>query len=150
MLSTVRRAVTLCNWQQQQPADVSSREHEPVQQQLQSALGNWLPAVSLLVECLLLVPTADMTSSCLTLMPWLGQQVNAALQVARDEGRSSEVVTLLEGIYMTSLSALLHLGPAVCHCGQQTTNLKQRRQLLRLWADAAAVVVREDSGQLSP
>jgi hypothetical protein len=93
------------------------------------ALDNWLPAAELLVECVLLVPALDMASSCLQLITWLMQQVNAALKLARDEGRSSEGVQLQQGIYTASCSALLNLGPAVCHCGKQTSDLKQRRQM---------------------
>jgi hypothetical protein len=151
MLSTVHRALRLCGWQQQQQQqqDVCSNNfgEDPLQQCRRTA-HVFLPSVQLLTECVLLVPTADMASSCLQLITPLMQQVNAALQLARDEGDGSELTVLHEGIYKASFSALVNLGPAVCHCGKQTTKLKQRRQLLRLWADAVAVLMQGEQAVL--
>jgi hypothetical protein len=73
-----------------------------------------------------------MASSCLQLMTPLMEQVNAALQLARDDGDSDAMRQLSEGICTILQVALQQMGPAVCHCGKQTTDLKQRRQLLRL------------------
>jgi hypothetical protein len=152
MLSTVRRAVRLCLWrqqQQQQQQEDCCRNgvRETPQQQFRRARLIELPAATLLVECLLLVPTTDMASSCLQLITPLMQQVNAALQLARDEGDRNAMQQLTEGICTFMQVALQQLGPAVCHCGKQTTDLKQRRQLLRLWADAVAALMQGNSGK---
>jgi hypothetical protein len=148
MLNTVRRAVRLCHWrQQQQQGDGDSKEYGgEAWQQCRRAVDVLLPSVQLLVELVLLVPTADMASSCLQLITPLMQQVNAALQLARDEG-NSYAQQLSEGICDTMQTVLQDLGPAVCHSGKQTSDLKQRRQLLRLWADAVAVLMQADTGK---
>jgi hypothetical protein len=57
---------------------------------------------------------------------------------------------LTSGIYTIVQVALQQMGPAVCHCGKQTNDLKQRRQLLRLWADAVAVLMQADTGEIQP
>jgi hypothetical protein len=81
MVSTVHSAVVLCHWrqQQQQQGEGCSNTYGALQQQYRYALDVLLPSAQLLIECVLLVPTADMASSCLQLITALMQQVNAAL-----------------------------------------------------------------------
>jgi hypothetical protein len=150
MLSTVRRAVRICQWQQkqQQQGDGCSNTYGSLPQQCRYAIDVSMPSAQLLTECLLLVPTADMASGCLQLLTPLMQQVNAALQLARDEGDSDASQQLTEGISIITQTAFQQMGPAVCHCGKQTSDLKQRRQLLRLWADAVAVLMQADTGKV--
>jgi hypothetical protein len=74
------------------------------------------------------------------------QQVDAALQLATEEGYTGVMEQLVEGIWDITQTSLKHMGPAVCHCGKQTSDLKQRRQLLRLWAEAVALLMQADAG----
>jgi hypothetical protein len=155
MLSSVRRAVRICQWrqqkqqqqqQQQQGVGCSKEYGGEAWQQCRRAVDVLLPSAKLLVELMLLVPTADMASSCLQLITALMQQVNAALQLASDEANSYGK-QLSEGICNTMQTVLVNLGPAVCHCGKQTNDLKLRRQLLRLWADAVAMLMQANTGK---
>jgi hypothetical protein len=68
-----------------------------------------------------------MASSCLQVMTLLLQQVNAALQL---HGSETAMFTLGE----IAPAVLTQIAPAVHFCMQQAASLKQRRQLLRLWA----------------
>jgi hypothetical protein len=167
MLATVRSIQHVAQWlllQQRAPQTTSSSSS---QQQQQNALlqyhALWLPSLKLLVECLLLVPTLDMASSCLQLITWLMQQVNAARRVPRRPPTTTDAaqpdstaagaagaswvdstaatVTLKEMLPL----ALKQLGPAVYHAVQHTADLKQRRQLLQMWANAVEATLQEDS-----
>jgi hypothetical protein len=95
---------------------------------------HWQPSVELVVECLLLVPTPDMASSCLPLMTLLLQQMtNAALQPGGSGTAGfGEIAMFTLGELAPALLTLV--APAVHCCMLQTASLKQRRQLLRLWA----------------
>jgi hypothetical protein len=175
MTATARRIQHILHWLQQQHASrasSSSNGHQQQQQQQQAFLlvnALWLPTLKLLVECVLLVPTADMASSCLQLITRIMQQVNEAVQSPRTPhgtadlahaGSSAaaaaadadaaptrqECAIAAEVVKDMLLLTLDQLGPSVYHAVQHTAALKQRRQLLRLWADAAAAVLQEAGG----
>jgi hypothetical protein len=94
---------------------------------------HWQPSFDVLVECLLLAPSPDMASSCLPLMTLLLQQMNAALQ--QHGSGSKDARDLAEVSVSLILQAAFRDVPAAVHfCMQQSSSLKQRRQLLRLWA----------------
>jgi hypothetical protein len=82
MLSTAQQALALFQLKHQQPGQCGTVMYDESKQQLQACASLWLPAAQLLVECVLLVPTVNMASSCLQLITWLMQQVNAALKLA--------------------------------------------------------------------
>jgi hypothetical protein len=127
-------------WQQQHPLQTASSRSGTgagVQQgqQLPQLMDPvyWQSVFKLLLECLLLAPSPDMASSCLPLMTLLLQQMNAALQQhgngsekARDRAEST--------IFLFARAAFRDIPAAVHCCMQRTASLKQRRQLLRLWA----------------
>jgi hypothetical protein len=168
MTATARRIQHILHWLQQQQASKHSSSSGRQQQQQAPLLKYqfWLPALKLLVECMLLVPTADMASSCLQLIALFMQQVNAAAQAPRTrletadlaqahsraaaaaaaEATRQERAAAADVIKETLLLTLRQLGPSVYHAVQKTAALKQRRQLLRLWADAAAAVLQEAGG----
>jgi hypothetical protein len=169
--ATTGRLLVVFRWLEQE-ADRAQQQEEDLL--LNPAL--WQPSLQLLVECVLLVPTADMASSCLQLITRIMQQVNAALQVANtyqqppasgehDSSSSSssegaraaaeaEAAARIEAAATAEVaanhmlqSALTELGPAVYHVAQQAASLKQRRQLLRLWANALATIVYCSGGE---
>jgi hypothetical protein len=102
----------------------------------------WQPSFDLLVECLLLAPSPGMARSCLPLMTLLLQQMNAALQ---QHGGGKAVSGEVAVIALAELApaVLTQVAPAVHFCMQQTASLKQRRQLLRLWAGTAAALMQQ-------
>jgi hypothetical protein len=140
MLSTVQRAVTLLLWQekqQQRNAAGSSScadPAEPQQQQQHRSERFTSYALRLVVECVLLVPTDDMASSCLELIPLLTQQAHAAVGTA-------------VGACLLAVSSALHeLGLAVNYVVGQAESHKQRRLLMRLWAGAVEALLQWAGG----
>jgi hypothetical protein len=136
MASTVQRAVTLLQWQQQGAAGTSSEA--TLDAELQGCLSRLqLQALTLPVECLLLAPSADMASSGLQLMTLLAEQADAAERTAVDDALVDDAVSM----------ALQQLGPAVYHAARHTGSLKQRRQLMRLWSDALKALLPLQQGR---
>jgi hypothetical protein len=98
--------------------------------------SRWYASFGLLVECLLLAPTPDMASSCLPLMTLLLQQMIAARQLRGSSSGSTDPQDMAEiTLCFIAQDAFRDVPAAVHNCMQQTASLKQRRQLLRLWAE---------------
>jgi hypothetical protein len=153
MVNTASHALKVAEmWQQQHPQQTASSRSGTgagVQQgqQLPQLMGpvHWQSVFKLLLECLLLAPTPDMASSCLPLMTLLLQQINAALQL-RGSG-SEEARDLAEStIFLFARAAFRDIPAAVHCCMQRTASLKQRRQLLRLWAGLLTMLMQGAGG----
>jgi hypothetical protein len=140
MASTVQRAVVLLRWQQQKQQQQEAAGSNNFLDQQDRLDWLFFRALNLPVECLLLQPSADMASSCLTLFIPLAQQATTAgLVTARDALVNDTVST-----------ALQQLGPAVYHAAQRAGSLKQRRQLMRLWSDALLALQALSQGEVLP
>jgi hypothetical protein len=141
MLSSAHCAVAIGKlWQQQANVIISSSS---TGQQLPTLMAptHWFPSFDVLVECLLLAPSPDMASSCLQLMTLLLQQMKAALQ---QHGSGKPVYGQIATLTLGELApgVFTQVARAVHLCMQQTTSLKQRRQLLRLWAGLLTALMR--------
>jgi hypothetical protein len=104
-----------------------------------------------------------MTSRCLQLTTLIMQQVNEAQRLPRTppaaaapapSGRLAgaaasipEGAAAAETIKVMLPLTLRQLGPAVYHAVKHTADLKQRQQLLRLWADVVAAMLQEAGEQ---
>jgi hypothetical protein len=133
MVSSAHRANSISKlWQQHATASNSSSTGQQLPLLLESS--HWHASFGLLVECLLLAPTPDKASSCLPLMTLLLQQMIAARQL---RGSGEAVYGDVAEITLAQLAPVVftQVAPAVRFCMQQTASLKQRRQLLRLWAE---------------
>jgi uncharacterized glyoxalase superfamily protein PhnB len=142
VLSTVQRIAMLLQWQQQSSGSSSSDGELTFQQQL-TAVSRTCLSVSLLVECLLLLPGTDMASSCLQAIVLMMQQANAIFKQAAEEGTLQQRNQLLSPLGLVLRSTLADLASAVYHVAQQASSVKERRHLLQLWADAAAALLDE-------
>jgi hypothetical protein len=169
MLATMHSIQHILQWLLQQEesntsssSSSSSSSNRRQQQQQQASLLDhalWLPSVKLLAECLLLVPTADMASSCLQLITLIMQPINAARRLPRETAQADIAAAAAAATSQEPLAAaetinevmrtltFRQLGPAVYHAVKHAADLKQRRQLLRLWANAAAALIQEAGEQ---
>jgi hypothetical protein len=150
MTTTARQALFIAKVCQQKEAmnssSSSSADGQQQGQQLQLLEPfQWVFELGLLVECLLLVPDANMASSSLQLMTLLLMQVNAAMPA---EGATTTAVhnTAKATLMAVSDLVLQYVGAAVYHCMQGTDDLKQRRQLLRQWAELVETLMQHAGG----
>jgi hypothetical protein len=80
-----------------------------------------------------------MASSCLQLMTLLLQEANAAVTLGgRVATAASEAAA--DTLHWAARQVFSDVGPAVHHCMRGAASLKQRRQLMRLWASTLTAV----------
>jgi hypothetical protein len=137
MASTVQRAVTLLQWQQQKQQGGAGSSSDPSPFPDEYLAGVSLPTLTLPVEILLLAPSADMASTCMQLITLLAEQANAAERTHVSDVYADCAVS----------SALQLLGPAVYHAAQRVDSLKQRRQLMRLWSEVLRALLHLKQGR---